>query len=208
METFTVLRGPAAPIMRDNIDTDAIIAAQAMMGGQLKRPGEKLFTGWRYLADGRENPDFVLNRPRYRGARILVAGRNFGCGSSREHAVWALTGYGVRCVIAASFGEIFYDNSFQNGLLPAIVPAPDAVRVAEALERAAEPFLTIDLTQRRLTLPDGAVLGFSVPEERRQALLQGLDDLSFLLNYREAIEDWARRDQKDRPWIHETRAAQ
>jgi 3-isopropylmalate/(R)-2-methylmalate dehydratase small subunit len=205
MEKFSVLRGLAAPIMRDNIDTDAIIAAQAMMGGQVARPGEKLFTGWRYRADGEENPDFVLNQPRYRGARILVAGRNFGCGSSREHAVWALVGYGIRCVIAASFGEIFYDNAFQNGLLPAIVPAADAQRVAAALEQAADPRLTVDLAQRRVTLPDGAALEFSVPDERREALREGLDDLSFLLARRPAIDDWARRDRRDRSWAYPAR---
>jgi 3-isopropylmalate/(R)-2-methylmalate dehydratase small subunit len=207
MEKFTVLHGRAAPIMRENIDTDAIISAQAMMGGQLMRPGEKLFTNWRYQADGQENPDFVLNRPRYRGARILVAGRNFGCGSSREHAVWALAGYGIRCVIAESFGEIFYDNSFQNGLLPAIVPAADAQCIAEALEHAADPCLTIDLAERRVALPDGAAVSFSVPDERREALLQGLDDLSFLLNYQVRIDDWLRQDRADRPWIHEARGA-
>ena len=207
MEKFTLLHGLAAPIMRENIDTDAIIAAQAMMGGQLKRPGEKLFTRWRFQADGQENPDFVLNRPRYRGARILVTGRNFGCGSSREHAVWALAGYGIRCVIAESFGEIFYDNSFQNGLLPAIVPAAGAQHIAEALERAAEPWLTIDLAQRRIALPEGAALSFSVPDERQEALLQGLDDLSFLLNHQARIDAWARQDRRDRPWIHEARGA-
>ena len=207
MGKFTILHGLAAPLMRENIDTDAIIAAQAMMGGQVTRPGEKLFTSWRYQADGQENPDFVLNRPRYRGARILVAGRNFGCGSSREHAVWALIGYGISCVIAPSFGEIFYDNSFQNGLLPAIVPAADAQCIAAALESAADPSLTVDLARRRITLPDGTNLAFAVPAERREALLQGLDELSLLLTRQAAADAWQHRDRSERPWVYGARCA-
>jgi 3-isopropylmalate/(R)-2-methylmalate dehydratase small subunit len=207
MEKFTVLQGIAAPMLRDNIDTDAIIAAQAMVGGMLTDPGRKLFTAWRYRADGSENPDFVLNRPRYRGARIIVAGRNFGCGSSREHAVWALAGYGIGCVIAPSFGEIFYDNACQNGLLPAIVPVADVERIAAVLEAAGDPSLTVDLEALRVILPDGGSVAIAVPAERREALLQGLDELSFLLSRSAETERWTRQDRQARPWIRTPREA-
>jgi len=201
MTPFATLRGIAAPLMRENIDTDAIISAQAMVGGRVERPGDVLFTAWRYRADGSENPDFVLNTPRYRYATVLVSARNFGCDSSREHAVWALTGYGIRCVIAPSFGEIFYDNAFQNGLLPAIVDDAVAQRIAEALERADRPELEVDLEQRRLVLPEGEAIGFAVPEERRQALLQGLDDLAFLLARAAETDRWATETRREHPWM-------
>ena len=202
MTPFTVRRGRAVPMLRDNINTDAIIAAQAMIGGMLTDPGTKLFTTWRYRADGSENPDFVLNRPRYRGATIIVAGRNFGCGSSREHAVWALAGYGIDCVIAPSFGEIFYDNACQNGLLPAIAPIEQVERIAAALEVAAESVLTVDLQTLSVHLPDGASLPIAVPTERREALLHGMDDLSFLLARTAEITTWSAADHAARPWIH------
>jgi 3-isopropylmalate/(R)-2-methylmalate dehydratase small subunit len=202
-----MLRGIAAPLMRENIDTDAIISAQAMVGGRVARPGDVLFTAWRFRADGSENPDFMLNTPRYRGATILVSARNFGCGSSREHAVWALTGYGIRCVIAPSFGEIFYDNAFQNGLLPAIVDDVVAKHIAETLERADRPELEVDLEQRRLVLPEGEAIGFAVPEERRHALLQGLDDLAFLLAHGAETDRWATETGRAHPWMLAGRGA-
>ena len=207
MTPFTVRRGRAVPMLRDNINTDAIIAAQAMIGGTLTDPGAKLFTTWRYRADGSENPDFVLNRSRYRGATILVAGRNFGCGSSREHAVWALAGYGIGCVIAPSFGEIFYDNACQNGLLPAITAIEQVERIATALEAAAEPVLTVDLQTLSVHLPDGARLPIAVPAERREAFLHGMDELSFLLARTGEIATWSAADQAARPWIHAARQA-
>jgi 3-isopropylmalate/(R)-2-methylmalate dehydratase small subunit len=205
MERFTILSGRAAPLMRANIDTDAIISAQAMIGGQLSDPGAKLFTRWRFEENGRERPDFVLNAPRYRGASVLVAGPNFGCGSSREHAVWALVGYGIRCVVAASFGEIFYDNSFQNGLLPAIVSAADAERIAGLLEQANDPAVTVDLNECKIRFPNGVAFDFTVPKERREALLNGLDDLSFLLGRKDQVDAWVRADRARRPWAHAAR---
>lgn len=207
MTPFTVRRGRAAPMLRDNINTDVIIAAQAMVGGMLTDPGTKLFTTWRYRADGSENPDFVLNRPRYRGATILVAGRNFGCGSSREHAVWALAGYGIDCVIAPSFGEIFYDNAFQNGLLPALAPIEQVAWIGAALEAAAEPALTVDLQTLSVHLPDGTSLPIAVPAERREALLRGMDELSFLLARTAEIATWTDADHAARPWIRTARQA-
>jgi 3-isopropylmalate/(R)-2-methylmalate dehydratase small subunit len=204
MDVFTRLRAVAAPLMQENINTDAIISAQSMVGGMVARPGDVLFTAWRYRPDGGENPDFVLNTARYRAARILVAARNFGCGSSREHAVWALTGYGIRCVIAPSFGEIFYDNAFQNGLLPAVVGDAVAQHIADTLDRAERPEIEVDLEGCRLELPDGEAIAFEVPGERREALLRGLDDLAFLRARLPGAEVWARQA---RPWMLSGRRA-
>lgn len=207
MEAFTTLHGVAAPLMRENIDTDAIISAQAMVGGQVADPGRVLFDRWRYLSDGTDDPDFVLNTPRYRHARVLVSARNFGCGSSREHAVWALTGYGIRCVVAPSFGEIFYDNAFQNGLLPAIVDDATAERIAGVLERSNSAEVAVDLLRRVLVLPGGETVPFGVPDERRAALLAGLDDLAVLRGEAGQVVDWLAADRVVRPWIHLDRSA-
>jgi len=206
-EPFTKLRGVAAPLMRENVDTDAIISAQAMVGGMVADPGRVLFDRWRYRPDGSEEPDFVLNTPRYRGARVLVSGRNFGCGSSREHAVWALTGYGIRCVVAPSFGEIFYDNAFQNGLLPAMVDDATAERIAAVLEQSNLPEMEVDLVARVLRLPGGEEVPFCVPDERRAALLEGQDDLAVLLGRRADVASWLAKDRAARPWIHLDRSA-
>jgi len=207
MEPFTRLHGRAAPLMRANIDTDALISAQAMVGGQVADPGKVLFTHWRYLPDGSPNPDFVLNQPRYGGTSVLVAARNFGCGSSREHAVWALTGYGIRCVIAPSFGEIFYDNAFQNGLLLAIVTDEQAEHVADIITQAAEPDLTVDLENRLIILPDGRALSFEIPAERREALLGGLDDLDLLRARTGETDRWLETDRAARSWAYPQRKA-
>jgi 3-isopropylmalate/(R)-2-methylmalate dehydratase small subunit len=202
MEKFTVLRGKAVPMMRANINTDDIIAAQAMLG-KVERIGERLFTGARYDQDGNERPDFILNRDRYRGSQILVGGANFGCGSSREAAVWALTGYGIRCVIASSFGEIFHDNSYQNGLLPIVLDEATVASIAAAIERADEPVVTVDLERGEIRLPENGLVRFSIPEERRAALLAGMDELDMLLTQGEALTSFQDRDRSERPWIHE-----
>ncbi len=200
MEKFTVLRGKAVPMMRANINTDDIIAAQAMMG-KVERIGDRLFTGARYDSDGNERPEFILNQDRYRGSRILVAGANFGCGSSREAAVWALTGYGIRCVIAPSYGEIFHDNSYQNGLLPIILDEATVARIAAAIEGADEPVVTVDLERGEIRLPENGLVRFSIPEERRAALLAGMDELDILLTRGEALNSFQIRDRSERPWI-------
>ena len=205
MDAFIRHVGTAAALMRENIDTDAIISAQVMVGGQVSEPGKVLFTRWRYRLDGSENGEFVLNQSRFRAATILVSAANFGCGSSREHAVWALTDYGIRCVIAPSFGEIFYDNAFQNGLLLASVAAGDSERVAAALEQAEAPVLEVDLEQRLITLPGGTTVAFDVPDERRQSLLRGLDELDLLLNRSDRQMAWASADRDNRPWIYLSR---
>lgn len=200
MEKFTVLRGKAVPMMRANINTDDIIAAQAMLG-KVERIGDRLFTGGRFDADGNERPDFILNQDRYRGSRILVAGANFGCGSSREAAVWALTGYGIRCVIASSFGEIFHDNSYQNGLLPIVLDDATVARIAAAIEGADEPVVTVDLQRGEIRLPENGLVRFSIPEERRAALLAGMDELDLLLTRVAAVESFQQRDKSARPWV-------
>jgi 3-isopropylmalate/(R)-2-methylmalate dehydratase small subunit len=200
MEKFTVLRGTAVPMMRANINTDDIIAAQAMLG-KVERIGDRLFTGARYDSEGKERPDFILNQDRYRGGCILVAGANFGCGSSREAAVWALTGYGVRCVIASSFGEIFHDNSYQNGLLPIILEEATVARIAAAVEGADEPVVTVDLERGEIRFPENGLVRFQIPEERRAALLKGMDELDVLLTEGAAVGEFQARDRTERPWI-------
>jgi 3-isopropylmalate/(R)-2-methylmalate dehydratase small subunit len=200
MDKFTVLRGKAVPMMRANINTDDIISAQAM-AGKVERIGERLFTGWRFDLNGDKRPEFILNTPRYEGARILVGGINFGCGSSREAAVWALTDYGIRCVIAPSYGEIFHDNSYQNGLLPIVLDEPLVRRIAAAIESAAVPEMIIDLTRCRIVLPDGAEMPFAIPDERRAALLVGMDELDVLLGRMPDLDAFQRADRVARPWV-------
>jgi 3-isopropylmalate/(R)-2-methylmalate dehydratase small subunit len=200
MDKFTILRGQAVPMMRANINTDDIISAQAM-AGKVERIGERLFTGWRFDLNGDKRPEFILNTPRYDGARILVAGINFGCGSSREAAVWALTDYGIRCVIAPSYGEIFHDNSYQNGLLPIVLDEPEVRRIAAAIECAAAPEMIIDLTSCRIVLPDGAEIPFAIPDERRAALLVGMDELDVLLGRMPDLDAFQRTDRVARPWV-------
>jgi len=200
MERFTALRGKAVPMMQANINTDDIISAQAM-AGKVEHIGERLFTGWRFDLNGEKRPDFILNNPRYASARILVAGTNFGCGSSREAAVWALVDYGIRCVIAPSFGEIFHDNSYQNGLLPIVLDEAIVRGIADAIETAADPTVAIDLTRCQITLPQGDAVAFCVAEERRAALLAGMDELDVLLERRSELEAFQRQDRMARPWI-------
>jgi len=202
MEKFTVLRGKAVPMMRANINTDDIIAAQAMLG-KPERIGDRLFTAERYDRDGNERPDFILNQDRYRGGQVLVAGANFGCGSSREAAVWALTGYGIRCVIASSFGEIFHDNSYQNGLLPIVLDEATVASIAAAIERADDPTVTVDLERGEIRLPENGLVRFAIPEERRAALLAGMDELDLLLTRGDALDAFQQRDRVARPWVWE-----
>ena len=200
MQPFTMLHGKAVPMMRANIDTDDIISAQAM-AGKVERIGERLFTGWRYDLNGGKRPDFILNTPRYDGAKILVAGVNFGCGSSREAAVWALADYGIRCVIAPGFGDIFHDNSYQNGLLPIVLPEAEVRRIAAAIEAAAEPDMIVDLTRCRIIVPGGGEIAFAIPAERRDAMLAGLDELDVLLKRLPELDAFQRADREARPWI-------
>ena len=202
MEKFTILRGVAAPMMMTNIDTDAIIPSQ-WVSDMKADLGEKLFADWRYEPDGSEKPDFVLNQPRYRKSRILVAGKNFGCGSSREMAVWALMRFGIKCVIAPSFSDIFTENSFQNGLLPVVLPEKQVEAAARMLADAQLPEMTVDLEQGRVELPDHTYVLFSISQERRMSMLEGLDELGLLLRYRTQVDAFQKSDRADRFWIYD-----
>jgi 3-isopropylmalate/(R)-2-methylmalate dehydratase small subunit len=200
MQPFTIVRGVAAPMPIDNIDTDAITPSAAGRSAASDL-GAMLFNNSRYQPDGSENPDFVLNQLKYRHSEILVAGRNFGCGSSRERAVWALQKFGIRCVIAPSFADIFYSNSFQNGLLPVILPLPEWQALLDSLA-ASDAIVTVDLLECRITAPSGQY-GFSVSPERRLALLEGLDEVDLMLRFDSDIEAFERVDRTRRPWLYD-----
>jgi 3-isopropylmalate/(R)-2-methylmalate dehydratase small subunit len=206
MEKFTTLTGIAAPLMRANIDTGAIIAPVFMLSRSFDL-GAKLFSNWRYTLDGAEVPDFVLNQPRYRTAQILLAGPNFGCGSSREGAVWALMRFGIRCVIAPGFGEIFYSNACQNGLLPVMLPDDVVQALANAVAEAPEPLVTVDLHRRVLRGPAGEDIAFAFAEDRRMSLLEGLDETSLILRHESEIDAYQARLREAQPWIFDARAS-
>jgi len=201
MEKFTVVTGIAAPMMMPNINTDAIspMAAGRSTSTDL---GAMLFANWRYQLDGGEVADFILNRQPFRRSRIIVAGANFGCGSSRERAVWALMRFGIRCVIAPSFAEIFRENAFQNGLLPVVIDAEGCAALGAALEHAQEPLVTVDLQQCVVHGLDGRTWSFAVPGERRRALLEGLDEIDVILRMEADIDTFQRVDREQRPWIY------
>jgi 3-isopropylmalate/(R)-2-methylmalate dehydratase small subunit len=204
MEKFTILRGVAAPMMQANINTDAISPVAAGLSAKTDL-GAMLFANWRYDLAGKEIPDFILNRPPFRESKILVAGANFGCGSSRERAVWALMRFGIGCVVAPSFGEIFHDNAFQNGLLPVVLPARDCAILGAALAEAQDPHITVDLVRCVVEGPDGRALPFTVAPERRTALMEGLDEFSEILRMEPAIDVFQQADQGQRPWIYHYR---
>jgi 3-isopropylmalate/(R)-2-methylmalate dehydratase small subunit len=206
MEKFTVLSGVAAPMLMENINTDLI--APSLMPGrspedaakmQLK---DKMFANLRFHADGTPKPDFVLDQARYRGARIILAGANFGCGSSRETAVWSLMESGIRCVIAPSFGDIFHDNAYQNGLLPLRVDIASIKRIAAALEQSNAGEMTVDLVNSRLLIAGMEPIPFELPDDRRALLLDGLDQLSFILASANEIYEFEANDVSSRPWVY------
>jgi 3-isopropylmalate/(R)-2-methylmalate dehydratase small subunit len=204
MEKFTVLRAVAAPLLRENIDTDIVIPMHRLVGATKRSQiGGFAFEAWRFRADGAEQPDFVLNREPYRRAEILLALDNFGCGSSREAAVWALQQKGFRAVLAPSFGDIFFNNCFQNGVLPVRLAA-DAIR-AIASQVEADParnLVTVDLVRQVVVAPDGGETGFTIDKLRRAALLDGLDDIGLTRTHEAAIVDFQTRDRARRPWIY------
>jgi 3-isopropylmalate/(R)-2-methylmalate dehydratase small subunit len=204
MEKFTRLSGTAAPLMRSNIDTDAIIPSRETQSVARTGYGEKLFANWRYTPGTRiEKPEFVLNRPAYRRAAILLGGPNFGCGSSRESAAWALLQFGIRCVIAASFGGIFRNNAVRNGLLPVSLPDDTVAALAtevEASDGAAQ--ITVDLNTCVVLAPDGRSLPFEINGLERVMLLEGLDEIELTLKRKPVIDAFLRRDQNERPWVH------
>jgi 3-isopropylmalate/(R)-2-methylmalate dehydratase small subunit len=200
MEKFTVLEGVAAPLRSINVDTDAIIPKQYLKTIKRTGLGKGLFAEKRYLDDGSENPDFVLNRPAYRGVKILVAGDNFGCGSSREHAPWALKDFGITCVISTSFGDIFYNNCFKNGLLPIQVTREDLEKLFDDAERGANARLTIDLEKQEIRGPDGGVIRFEIDPHRKHCLLNGLDDIALTLARKDKIATFEEKARAIRPW--------
>jgi 3-isopropylmalate/(R)-2-methylmalate dehydratase small subunit len=198
MQPFTVVTGRAVPLMLANVDTDVIIRIERLTSLGKHALGPYAFEALRYHADGAENPDCVLNRPEYRDAPLLLADANFGCGSSREGAVWALQAIGVRCVIAPSFGDIFFNNCFQNGVLPIRLSA-DAV-CALATRAAEGEVFTVDLERQRIVTPDGAETAFETESLRRESLLAGFDDIGLTLRDGDAINAWQATDRALRPW--------
>jgi 3-isopropylmalate/(R)-2-methylmalate dehydratase small subunit len=206
MEKFTVVSGVAAPMLMTNINTDLI--APSLMPGHTPDEAvkltlrEKMFANLRFTPDGKEKPDFVLNQPRYRDACIVLAGPNFGCGSSRETAVWSLMEAGIRCVIAPSFGDIFHDNAYQNGLLPLKLDMDSIERIAGALNRSNAAEMTVDLTRNELLVPGLEPIPFELAEDRRAPLMEGLDQLSFMLRSQDAIEAFELQDAAERPWVY------
>ncbi|MBC7433082.1 MAG: 3-isopropylmalate dehydratase small subunit [Rubritepida sp.] len=205
MQPFTRITAIAAPLLRANIDTDVIIPIQRLVGTGREGLGPYAFERQRYLEGGADDPEFPLNRPAYKGSALLLAGENFGCGSSREGAVWALMGMGVRCVIAPSFGDIFFANCFQNGLLPVRLPAEIILQIAEETEASpGNARTTVDLERSLVVTPTGAEIPFDVDARKRDAMLQGLDDITLTLRHADAISAWRLRDRAARPWAWET----
>ena len=201
MEKFTTLTGVAAPLPMINVDTDMIIPKQYLKTIKRTGLGKHLFDEMRYDAGGQEIPDFVLNRPAYRKARILVTGENFGCGSSREHAPWALLDFGIRCVIAPSFADIFYNNCFKNGILPIALPKERIAKLFEDAERGANAILTIDLEKQEITGPDGGRIRFEIEPFRKHCLLNGLDDIGLTLQKAAAIDSYEAQQRAAQPWL-------
>jgi 3-isopropylmalate/(R)-2-methylmalate dehydratase small subunit len=201
MEKFTVLEGVAAPLPMINVDTDKVIPKQYLKTIKRTGLGTGLFAEMRYNADGSENPDFVLNKPAYRNAKIIVAGDNFGCGSSREHAPWALLDFGIRCVISTSFADIFYNNCFKNGILPIKVSPEDLEKLFDDAERGANATLTINLEKQEIRGPDGGVVHFDIDPFRKHCLLNGLDDIGLTMVKAEKIADHETKAKAARPWM-------
>ena len=201
MEKFTTLTSVAAPLPIINVDTDMIIPKDYLKTIKRTGLGKGLFSEMRFNPDGSEVPDFVLNQPQYRKAQILVAGDNFGCGSSREHAPWALADFGIRCVISTSFADIFYNNCFKNGILPVIVTPEDLEKLMDDARRGANATLTVDLESQTIKGPDGGTVSFEIDAARKHRLLNGIDDIGDTLQNAPAIETFESRLAEDRPWV-------
>jgi 3-isopropylmalate/(R)-2-methylmalate dehydratase small subunit len=201
MDKFTQLTGVAAPLPIVNVDTDMIIPKDYLK--TIKRTGlaEGLFAEMRLNEDGSENPDFVLNKPAYREATILVAGDNFGCGSSREHAPWALLDRGIRCVISTSFADIFYNNCFKNGILPVKVTPEELDELMDDANRGSNAILTVDLESQTITGPDGGSISFEIDEFKKHCLLNGLDDIGLTMKKADSIQTYESKLGAERPWV-------
>jgi len=200
MEPFKTLDGIAAPLNMINVDTDMIIPKQFLKTIHRTGLGKALFDEMRHKQDGSENPDFVLNKPAYRHAQILVTGENFGCGSSREHAPWALLDFGIRCVISTSFADIFYNNCFQNGVLPIKVPPETLALLMDDAQKGANARMTIDLAKQTITRPDGTTISFDIDPFRKHCLLNGLDDIGITLQKDKSIAGFEAK-RRAQPWL-------
>jgi len=201
MEKFTSLTGVAAPLAIRNVDTDMIIPKQYLKTIKRTGLGKGLFSEMRYNEDGAENPDFVLNKPAYRHAQILVAEDNFGCGSSREHAPWALLDFGIRCVVSTSFADIFYNNCFKNGILPIVVSPEALAKLMDDAERGANATLSVDLEKQEIRGPDGGVIHFDIDPFRKHCLINGLDDIGLSLQKADKITAFEKKEHAAHPWL-------
>lgn len=215
MKSFTQLTGLAVPLMRANVDTDAIIPKQFLKSIKRSGFGVNLFDEWRYLdagfpgqdpAERHINPEFVLNEPRYNGAQVLIAGENFGCGSSREHAVWALDDYGIRSVIAPGFADIFHNNSFKSGLLPIVLDKAIVSALSEECAATEGYQLAIDLEAQTVTTPSGQIYPFEVDSFRKHCLLNGFDDIELTLQQRFRIQEYEQVRRQSAPWLFDSPA--
>jgi 3-isopropylmalate/(R)-2-methylmalate dehydratase small subunit len=200
MDKFTTLTGIAAPMPLVNIDTDMIIPKQFLKTIKRTGLGVNLFDEMRYTLDGTEIPEFVLNQPPYRDAQILIAGDNFGCGSSREHAPWALLDFGIRCVISTSFADIFYNNCFKNGILPLVLPAEAVAHLMDEAQKGANARFSVDLEAQTVTAPDGTTYAFEVDPFKKHCLLNGLDDIGLTLEKVDAIDAFEAQARTRFPW--------
>ncbi|MBV5291436.1 MAG: 3-isopropylmalate dehydratase small subunit [Curvibacter lanceolatus] len=201
MQPFVAMQGVAAPMPKINVDTDAIIAVQHVYTLSKVGLGRYLFHRWRYADDGSEKPDFVLNRAPFRCANVLVARANFGCGSSREHAVWALADFGIRVVIAPSFASIFYENCVKNGVLPLTLQEDRVEDLLVLLEHGADRVVAVDLQKMQVKFPDGSVHAFDINDAWRETLLKGLDPVSVAASHEDQIAAYQDRDRMTRPWV-------
>ena len=204
MEPFKKLDGIAAPLNMINVDTDMIIPKQFLKTIHRTGLGKALFDEMRYRADGSENPDFVLNKPAYRKAQILVTGENFGCGSSREHAPWALLDFGIRCIISEDFADIFYNNCFKNGILPIRMPKEIIAKLMDDASRGSNAIIEVDLEKQEIKGPDGGTVHFEIDPFRKQCLMNGLDDIGLTLEKAPSIDDFETRQKVSQPWLHES----
>jgi 3-isopropylmalate/(R)-2-methylmalate dehydratase small subunit len=213
MQKFTLLQGLVAPMDRENVDTDAIIPKQFLKSIRKTGFGPNLFDEWRYLdvgqpgqdpASRQPNPDFVLNQPRYEGASVLLARKNFGCGSSREHAPWAIEQYGFRAIIAPSFADIFFNNCFKNGLLPIVLPEATVAQLFDEVHATPGYQLTVDLERQVIVKPNGEEIAFEVNAFRKYCLLNGLDDIGLTLRYQDKIQAYEAARLASKPWLAHT----
>ena len=201
MQKFTTLTGVAAPLPMINVDTDMIVPKRHLKTIKRTGLGTALFEEIRYTPDGKEIPDFVLNKPAYRNAKILVAGPNFGCGSSREHAPWALLDFGITCVIAPSFADIFYNNCFKNGVLPIKLPQEEVDKLMDDASRGANAVISIDLEKQEIRGPDGGCIKFDIDPFRKECLLKGLDDIGLTLKMASQIDAHEAKMRTSQPWL-------